>query len=57
MWVSRYKVKYDEYSGDASIKNDHPAKVCWYLPIIPRFKRLFANADDAKTLHDMQMAK
>ena len=22
----------------------------WYLPIIPRFKRLFANGDDAKDL-------
>ena len=27
-----------------------PQKVLWYLPIIPRFKRLFANADDAKDL-------
>ncbi|KAI9078212.1 hypothetical protein K1719_039826 [Acacia pycnantha] len=25
-----------------------PAKVLWYLPIIPRFKRLFANENDAK---------
>ncbi|XP_006601584.1 uncharacterized protein [Glycine max] len=31
-------------------KNCRPAKVCWYLPIIPRFKRLFANAHDAKNL-------
>ena len=22
----------------------------WYIPIIPRFERLFANADDAKDL-------
>ena len=27
-----------------------PAKVLWYLPIIPRFKRLFANGDNAKDL-------
>ncbi|XP_068466379.1 uncharacterized protein [Phaseolus vulgaris] len=26
------------------------SKVVWYLPIIPRLKRLFANADDAKNL-------
>ena len=25
-------------------------KVLWYLPIIPRFKRLFANGDDAQDL-------
>ena len=25
-------------------------KVMWYLPIIPRMKRLFANPDDAKNL-------
>jgi len=25
-------------------------KVLWYLPIVLRFKRLFANADDAKDL-------
>ena len=27
-----------------------PAKVMWYLPIVPRFRRLFANAKDAKLL-------
>ena len=27
-----------------------PAKVLWYLPIIPRFKRLFANEINAKNL-------
>ena len=27
-----------------------PAKVLWYLPIIPRFKHLFANGDGAKDL-------
>ncbi|KAK7337330.1 hypothetical protein VNO77_17896 [Canavalia gladiata] len=47
--VSRYKLK----DGD-SICNDStkrpPAKVLWYLPIIPRFKRLFCNKDEAKNL-------
>jgi len=36
--VSRYKVKYDECSDDATTYNDRPTKVCWCLPIIPRFK-------------------
>ena len=31
-------------------KKNRPTKVCWYLPIIPMFKRLFANAKDAKYL-------
>ena len=49
--VSRYKVKDDdECSSDESTKKGPPAKVLWYLPIIPRFKHLFANADDAKDL-------
>jgi len=48
--VSRYKVKSDECSGDASTYNDLPSKVCCYLPVILRFKRLFANAQDAKNL-------
>ena len=37
-------------SDDAATNNSHPTKVYWYLPIIPRFKRLFTNADDAKNL-------
>ena len=43
-------MKYDECSDDAGTYNDHPANVCWFLPGIPRFKRLFANAHDAKNL-------
>ena len=31
-------------------KKGLPAKVLWYLLIIPRFKRLFANEDNAKDL-------
>ena len=48
--VSCYKVNDGECSDDAATNNNHPTKVCWYLPIIPRFKRLFASADDAKYL-------
>jgi len=36
--LSCYKVNNDECSDDATPKNSRPAKVCWYLPIIPRFK-------------------
>ena len=48
--VSWYKINDDKFSDDASKNNSRPAKVCWYLPIIPRFKGLFANGHDAKTL-------
>ena len=49
--VSWYKVKDDdEYSNDESTKKGPLTKVLWYLPIIPRFKHLFTNADDAKGL-------
>ena len=39
-----------ECSVDAIANNNHPSKVCWYLPIIQRFKRLFANGHDSKNL-------
>ncbi|CAH9079417.1 unnamed protein product [Cuscuta epithymum] len=48
--VSRYKVKSDECDSDVVTTKGSPAKVLWYLPIIPRLKRLFANANDAKKL-------
>ena len=32
------------------MKNGPTAKLLWYLPIVPRLKRLFANAKDAKLL-------
>ena len=49
--VSRYKVKDDgECSSDKNSKKRPQTKVLWYLPIIPRFKHLFANGDDAKDL-------
>ncbi|XP_021762530.1 uncharacterized protein LOC110727272 [Chenopodium quinoa] len=43
--MSRYKRK----SCNAGMKGS-PAKVLWYLPIIPRFKRLFSIPKDAKNL-------
>ena len=42
--LSRYKANDGEGSEGSGIPSSHPAKVCWYLPIIPRFKRLFASA-------------
>jgi len=47
--VSRYRVKDDDSEEDYVIKNP-PTKALWYLSIIPRFKRLFANVNDAKNL-------
>ncbi|KAK2426682.1 hypothetical protein QL285_025325 [Trifolium repens] len=46
---SRFKVKDGDFDSNDK-KKCPPAKVLWYLPIIPRFKRLFANANDAKNL-------
>ena len=49
--ISRYKVKDDEEcSSDENSKKGPPAKVLWYLSIVPRFKRLFADGDDTKDL-------
>ena len=48
--VSRYKVKDDECSDDATTNNGLPKKVCRYLQLIIRFKRLFANEHDTKNL-------
>ncbi|KAL5128776.1 hypothetical protein HKD37_14G040962 [Glycine soja] len=49
--ASRYKVKDDEEcSSDENSNKGPPAKVLWYLPIIPRFKHLFVNGDDAKDI-------
>ena len=38
----------DECSSEENSNMGPPRKVLWYLPIIPRFKRLFTNGDDAK---------
>jgi len=48
--VSRYKINNGECIRDATANNSRPAKVRWYLQIIPRFKRFFANEHDAKHL-------
>ena len=48
--VSRYKVNDSECSDGAASNNSRPTKLCWYLPIKPRLKRLFANAYDVKNL-------
>ncbi|XP_071704533.1 uncharacterized protein [Rutidosis leptorrhynchoides] len=49
--TSRYKCgkPTDNVDSDVS-ENGPPAKLFWYLPIIPRLKRLFANEKDAKLL-------
>ena len=48
--VSHYKVNDGGCNDGAAITNSHPAKVCWYYPIMLRFKRLFACAYKAKNL-------
>jgi len=50
--ASCYKKKEgnDNDDDDNVVTKGPPAKVLWYLPIIPRFKRLYANARDAKNL-------
>ncbi|GJY53588.1 uncharacterized protein Tco_0445252 [Tanacetum coccineum] len=45
---SRYKEKTQTEINSDVTKNGPPAKILWYLPIIPRLKRLFANSKDAK---------
>nr|KYP34267.1 hypothetical protein KK1_044801 [Cajanus cajan] len=47
--LSRFKKKIDGSSGEEEIEGP-PAKVLWYLPIIPRFKRLLAIKEDARNL-------
>jgi len=49
--LSRYKVKVGQNDEIYEFtKEGPPAKVVWYLSIIPRFKRLFANTNDTKNL-------
>ena len=49
--VSHYKVKdNDKCSSNDNSKKGPPAKVVWYLPIIARFKCMFANRDDTKDI-------
>jgi len=44
----RYKVKDDDGDED-DMKKGPPAKVLWYLPIIPRLKCFYTNVNDAKS--------
>ena len=49
--ASRYKRKKDTDEVDDEVtKNGPPAKMLWYLPIIPRLQRLFSNPKEAKSL-------
>ncbi|XP_076955180.1 uncharacterized protein LOC143629918 [Bidens hawaiensis] len=48
--ASRYKSKTKTDDVDEDVKNGQPAKLLWYLPIIPRLKRLFSNEKEAKLL-------
>ncbi|KAL6622684.1 hypothetical protein ACP70R_032563 [Stipagrostis hirtigluma subsp. patula] len=49
--TSRYKRQKDGGDGEgANRRRGAPRKVVWYLPIIPRLKRLFANEKEAKLL-------
>ncbi|XP_074322988.1 uncharacterized protein LOC141659944 [Apium graveolens] len=43
--LSRWKV-----AKDGKLRVNSPAKVMWYFPIIPRFKRMFKSPDTAKQL-------
>lgn len=48
---SRYKLKENNDDNDEDVsKKCPPAKVLWYLSIIPKFKRLFVNVNDAKNI-------
>ena len=44
---SWYKIKEND---EAVRKEEIPTKVLWYLPIIPRFRRLFSDKNNAKLL-------
>jgi len=49
--LSSYKLKQkDDDTIEEIEKHGPPMKVMWYLPIISRMKRLFANPNDAKNL-------
>ncbi|XP_040872067.1 uncharacterized protein [Glycine max] len=48
--LSRYKGNDGEGTKGSATATSRPAKVCWYLPIIPRLKRLFASVQDSKYL-------
>ena len=47
-----YKIRQNDPSDvdGEPVKKKVPAKVMWYIPIIPRLKRLFRNKDHAKLM-------
>ena len=50
--ASRYKRKNQSDDDERiEVKKGPPAKVAWYLPVIPRLKRFFANPKNAKLLY------
>ena len=50
--ASRYKRKNDgdDVEESMEVRKGTPVKVAWYLPIIPRLKRLYANPKEAKLM-------
>ncbi|KAI3679500.1 hypothetical protein L2E82_51279 [Cichorium intybus] len=48
--TSRYMQKKGTEVNSNVTKNGPPAKLLWYLPVVPRLKRLFANDKDAKLI-------
>jgi len=47
--LSCYKVKYGDKDNTNEVTKHNPhSKTVWYLPIIPRFKCMFANPTNAK---------
>ena len=49
--ASRYKRKKQSDDGERiDVKKGPLTKVAWYLPVIPRLKRFFANPKEAKLL-------
>ncbi|KAJ9535140.1 hypothetical protein OSB04_un001782 [Centaurea solstitialis] len=48
--TSRYKRNRMKENNGGKQNNGSPSKMLWYLPIIPRLRRLLANAKDARLL-------
>jgi hypothetical protein len=48
--TSRYKGATNQDDDDDEATKGAPAKVVWYLPVLPRLKRLFGNKKEAKLM-------
>lgn len=48
--TSRYKRGRNEEDDGEEVSSGAPAKVVWYLPVLPRLKRLFGNKKEAKLM-------